>query len=56
MGIGKITSTQNVARFAVFGIKDITTAILNHFDNYPLQSAKKKRFLPLKRMYKFNFK
>lgn len=42
-GIGKITFTQKVARFAVFGINDIMI-ILNHFDNYPLQSAKQRDF------------
>lgn len=38
-GVGKITFTQKVARYAVFGIKDICV-ILDHFENYPLQSAK----------------
>lgn len=38
-GIGSITSTKKVARFSVFGIKDITN-VITHFNNYPLQSAK----------------
>lgn len=39
-GIGSVTSTKSVARFAVYGLKDITNVILKHFNNYPLQSAK----------------
>ena len=38
-GIGSITYTKKVARFSVFGIKDITN-VITHFNNYPLQSAK----------------
>lgn len=39
-GIGLITSKKSVARFAIYGLKDITNVILKHFNNYPLQSAK----------------
>lgn len=42
-GLGKITYTQKVARYAVFSIQDIII-ILNHFDKYPLQSAKQRDF------------
>lgn len=49
-GIGTISITKSVARFAVFGFNDITNVIIKHFDNYPLQSAKKNRLLLVKRV------
>lgn len=39
-GIGSVTTTKSVARFAVYGFKDIVNVILKHFEDYPLQSAK----------------
>ena len=47
-GIGSITFTKKVARFSVFGIKDITN-VITHFNNYPLQSAKQIDFALLKK-------
>jgi len=38
-GTGSITSTKNVARYSIHGIKDIKN-IIRFFDEYPLQSAK----------------
>ena len=38
-GTGSITSTKNVARYLIHGIKDIKN-IIRFFDEYPLQSAK----------------
>lgn len=38
-GIGSISYTKNVARYWVFGIKDIGN-IIKFFNEYPLQSAK----------------
>lgn len=42
-GIGTITinPNKNSARYSVVGINDINKFIVTHFENYPLQSAKK---------------
>lgn len=42
-GIGSIsiTSTRNEVTFSVQDMKSITSIIIPHFDNYPLESAKK---------------
>jgi len=48
-GKGSITSHNNISRYKISSIKDISTYVIPHFSSYPLLSSKQLNYLDFKK-------